>query len=34
METIAAIIAGAAAKVYDDGVDDGIITDEIHKKRP
>ena len=32
METIAAIIAGAAAKVYDDGVDDSIITDETHKK--
>jgi hypothetical protein len=32
METIVAIIAGAAAKVYDDGIDGGIIKDETHKK--
>ena len=27
-----AILAGAAAKIYDDGVDSGILTDEYHKK--
>ena len=27
-----AILGGAVAKIYDDGVDSGILTDEYHKK--
>ena len=32
METIAAFIAGATAKIYDDGIDSGNLTDEFQKK--
>lgn len=32
MEALAAFVAGAAAKIYDDGVDMNIITNEYHKK--
>lgn len=32
METLAAFLAGAAAKIYDDGVDMEMITDDYHKK--
>ena len=32
MDVLAAVIAGAAAKIYDDGVDSGLITDAYQKK--
>ena len=32
MEAFAAFLAGSAAKIYDDGVDMNIITNEYHKK--
>ena len=32
MDLAVALIAGAAAKIYDDGVDTGLLTDEYQKK--
>jgi hypothetical protein len=32
MESLAAILGGALAKIYDDGVDNGLLTDEYQKK--
>ena len=32
MDVLAAVVAGAAAKIYDDGVDTGLLTDEYQKK--
>jgi hypothetical protein len=32
MDVLAAVVAGAAAKIYDDSVDTGLLTDEYQKK--
>lgn len=32
METVLAMIGGAAAKIYNDGTNNGILTDEYHKR--